>query len=65
MGSIYEPIGGQSAIEAAVQRFHARVMSDPELAGQFDGMDMRKIMAHQVTLLGLFFEAAPSAAGAD
>jgi hemoglobin len=43
------------AIDAAVQRFHERVTADPDLAGQFDGMDMRRIMAHQITLLGLFF----------
>ena len=61
MSTNYDPIIGQAALEAAVQRFHERVMSDPELAGHFDGMDMRRIMAHQITLFGLFSgESAPS-----
>jgi truncated hemoglobin YjbI len=58
MGTIYDPIGGQSAFEAAVQRFQARVIADPDLGCPFDSMDLRRIMAHQVTLFGLFFEDA-------
>lgn len=55
MDTTYNAIGGQTEIEAAVQRFHERVASDPDLACQFDGLDLRRIMAHQITLLRLFF----------
>ena len=51
MDTTYKAIGVQTEIEAAVQRFHERVASDPDLAYEFDGMDLRRIMAHQVTLL--------------
>jgi len=55
MDTTHNAIGGQTEIEAAVQRFHERVASDPDLACQFDGLDLRRIMAHQITLLRLFF----------
>jgi hypothetical protein len=38
-----------------VQRFQKRVLADPDLACHFGGMDMRRIMAHQINLLSLFF----------
>jgi hemoglobin len=40
-------------LDAAVERFHERVASDPELAGFFEGMDMRRILLRQMTLLTL------------
>jgi hemoglobin len=46
-----EAIGGRAALDAAVERFQQRVSADPELAGYFDGMDMRRILARQLTLL--------------
>ena len=55
MDSIYDTIGGQPALDTAVRRFQARVLADPDLACHFGGMDMRRIMAHQMNLLGLFF----------
>ena len=55
MDSIYDAIGGQPALDTAVRRFQARVQADPDLACHFGGMDMRRIMAHQINLLGLFF----------
>src|SRR6185436_11702465 len=38
MNSIYDAIGGQAALEAAVERFYERVTADPELASFFVGM---------------------------
>ena len=52
MNSIYDAIGGQSALEAAVERFYERATADPELASFFVGMDMRKLKNHQVAFLG-------------
>lgn len=51
------------ALDAAVERFHERVAGDPELAGFFQGMDMRRILARQLTLLA-FVAAAPAQVGA-
>jgi hemoglobin len=55
MDSMYDSIGGQPALDLAVQRFEKRVMADPDLACQFGGIDVRRIMAHQINLLNLFF----------
>jgi hemoglobin len=52
MNSIYDAIGGQAALEAAVERFYERVSADPILAAFFDGMDLRKLKIHQVAFLG-------------
>jgi hemoglobin len=52
METIYDAIGGQAALEAAVLRFYERVTADPELAYFFVDMDMRKLKAHQVAFLG-------------
>lgn len=51
MGITNQAIGGRAALDAAVERFHERVSADPELAGYFDGMDMRRILSRQLTLL--------------
>lgn len=40
MGTIFEEIGGEEAIMAAVDLFYDKVMDDVELAPFFEGMDM-------------------------
>jgi len=52
METIYDAIGGQAAVQAAVLRFYERVTADPELAYFFVDMDLRKLQAHQVAFLG-------------
>ena len=47
----HEMTGGRTAIDAAVERFHERVSADPELSGYFDRLDMRRILARQMTLV--------------
>jgi len=53
MSNVYDALNGQSSLDAAVQRFQKRVTADPDLACHFDGMDLRRIMTHQVALLRL------------
>jgi hemoglobin len=53
MRSTNEAIGGRAALDAAVERFHERVAADPELAGYFDGMDIRRILERQLALFAL------------
>ena len=48
-----EVIGGRAVLDAAVERFHERVSADAELAGYFEGMDMKCILERQLTLLAL------------
>ena len=59
MAIMNEAIGGRAALDAAVERFQERVLADPELAGYFDGMDMRRILARQMALLA-FMAGAPA-----
>lgn len=52
--SIYESIGGGSALAAVVDDFYARVLADPQLAGFFSGANMPRLKGRQVE----FFAAA-------
>jgi len=38
--SLYEDIGGEAAVQAAVDLFYSKVMADPQLTPMFDGVDM-------------------------
>lgn len=48
--NLYERVGGEETIVAAVDDFYARVLSDPELAPFFEGARMDKLRAMQVEL---------------
>lgn len=52
--SIYEAIGGESALVAVVDDFYGRVLSDGQLAAFFAGVNMPKLKGRQVE----FFAAA-------
>jgi hemoglobin len=45
--AIYDDIGGGDSVAAVVEDFYARVLDDPELAPWFDGVDVRRLKAHQ------------------
>ncbi len=55
MGSLYENIGGEAAVEAAVDIFYSKVISDPALAPFFDGMDLERQRRMQRSFLTLAF----------
>jgi hemoglobin len=42
---------GTAAIRAAVSVFYDRVLDDPQLAGWFEGVDMRRLRKHQTAFL--------------
>ena len=52
--SIYDAIGGETALAAVVDDLYERVTGDPELAGFFAGTNMAKLKGRQVE----FFAAA-------
>jgi hemoglobin len=52
--TIYEAIGGDTALVAVVDDFYGRVLADPELAGFFAGTNMTRLKGRQVE----FFAAA-------
>jgi hemoglobin len=45
--SIYEAIGGEAAVAAAVEVFYQRVLADPALSGYFAHTDMERLQRHQ------------------
>ena len=47
MSSIYEQIGGEPAMQAAVELFYRKVLSDESIAHFFDDVDMDLQMAKQ------------------
>jgi hemoglobin len=52
--TIYDAIGGDTALVAVVDDFYDRVLADPELAGFFAGTGMTRLKGRQVE----FFAAA-------
>ncbi len=49
--SFYERVGGEPAVNAAVDRFYDRVLADPELRDFFNGVSMSRLKAHQFAFL--------------
>lgn len=49
--TLYDRIGGEPAVRAAVDRFYERVLSDPELKGFFTSVSMPRLKAHQFAFL--------------
>lgn len=49
--TIYQRIGGEAAVSAAVDRFYERVLADPTLNHFFTGVSMSRLKAHQFAFL--------------
>lgn len=49
--SVFEQLGGETAIALAVDAFYDRMMADPSLAHYFDGMDLDNLRSHQRAFL--------------
>lgn len=45
--SLFDQIGGPSAVTAAVDDLYRRLIADPALTAYFDGVDMRRLKADQ------------------
>lgn len=51
--SIYEAIGGQPAVIAAVDEFYRRVLADPDLAQYFAGTSLQRLKGHQAAFFAM------------
>lgn len=51
--SLYERLGGLVSIDVAVDEFYRRVLDDPQLAPFFEGVDLRRLRAHQKSFLSM------------
>lgn len=65
MSSIYEQIGGEDAVEKAVEVFYRKVLTDERICHFFDGVDMEKQMAKQASFLTMVMGGPNNYTGKD
>lgn len=55
MSSVYEQIGGEQAVDAAVDIFYRKVLADDRISSFFDDVDMDEQIAKQKSFLTYAF----------
>lgn len=65
MSSLYERIGGEAAVDAAVDLFYRKVLSDDRISKYFDTVDMDRQRAKQKAFLTFAFGGPNSYSGKD
>lgn len=65
MKTLYEKLGGQEAVQLAVEKFYERVMQDERVKHFFAGVDMKTQKAHQRAFLTYAFGGADRYSGQD
>ncbi|MCC3247339.1 group 1 truncated hemoglobin [Methylocystis sp. WRRC1] len=65
MSSLYERLGGEPAVNAAVDIFYRRVLADGRIAKFFEGVDMEKQAAKQKAFLTMVFGGPNNYTGLD
>lgn len=65
MSSLYERIGGEAAVDAAVDVFYRRVLSDDRISHFFDTVDMDRQRAKQKAFLTFAFGGPHHYSGKD
>jgi hemoglobin len=63
--SLFERAGGEGAVEAAVDLFYRKVLTDPKINGFFDGVDMNEQRAKQKSFLTFVFGGPNTYTGKD
>jgi hemoglobin len=63
--TLYEKLGGEAAVNAAVDIFYRKVLSDYRINRFFDNVDMEKQMAKQKAFLTMAFGGSNNYTGAD
>jgi hemoglobin len=63
--SLYEKIGGEPAVDAAVDIFYRKVLGDYRINRFFDGVDMEQQAAKQKAFLTMVFGGPHSYTGQD
>lgn len=65
MATIYEQIGGEPAINVAVDIFYRKVLSDDRISGFFETTDMERQAAKQKAFLTMVFGGPNAYTGRD
>lgn len=63
--SLYEQLGGEAAVNAAVDVFYRKVLSDDRVSRFFDDIDMDRQIAKQKGFLTMAFGGPVNYTGAD
>lgn len=63
MSTLFEKIGGEAAVDAAVDQFYIKVLADNRINHFFNDVDMIKQRGHQKRFLTFAFGGAPSYSG--
>jgi hemoglobin len=63
--SLYEQLGGAAAVDAAVDIFYRKVLSDDRISDFFDGVDMDRQAAKQKAFLTMAFGGPHNYTGQD
>ena len=56
---LLDRLGGEEALELAVDKFYEKNITEEELAKYFEGVDMKKLRAHQFKFMKLAFTSIP------
>lgn len=65
MANLYERVGGDKAVNAAVELFYRNVLADGRIARFFDGVDMEDQIAKQKSFLTMAFGGPNKYTGLD
>jgi len=63
--TLYAQLGGEAAVDAAVDVFYRKVLSDKRISSFFDGVDMDRQAAKQKAFLTMAFGGPHNYSGAD
>ncbi len=63
MSTLYEDIGGEAAVDAAVEIFYRKVLVDDRIKSFFNDVDMEKQMAKQKSFLTFAFGGSSKYSG--
>jgi hemoglobin len=63
--SLFQKLGGEAAVDAAVDIFYRKVLSDERISGFFDDVDMERQAAKQKSFLTMAFGGPNNYSGMD
>ncbi len=65
MSSLYERLGGEAAVDAAVDKFYEKVLADERINSFFEGLDMVAQAEKQKAFLTMVFGGPNNYSGKD
>lgn len=63
--TLYTDLGGQEAIDAALEHFYGRVLADPAMRPYFDDVDVERVKSMQRVFLAMAFGGPAEYQGRD